>query len=70
MLSSDDGVYQPLDEPPYNFCRVSLRKQIVTKTASDIKLIQELVKETNNGSKELKKLHNQNSNTHSEYIFL
>ena len=46
-------------------------KQIVTKTASDIKLIQELVQETNNGSKEFKKLHDQlqqNSNAQSEYL--
>ena len=44
-------------------------KQIVTKTASDIKLIQELVQETNNGSKEFKKLHDQlqqNSKAQSE----
>ena len=40
-------------------------KQIVTKTASDIKIIQELVKDTNEGSKELKKLQ-QNSNAQSE----
>ena len=32
MFSPDDGVYQPLEEPLCNFCRVSLHKQIVTKS--------------------------------------